>query len=119
MRHLDGMYEYTYMNSPQSPEAPEPDPLSAYLSLIDAAMLIRQYENRHSPGLGLSMEQRKAWAAEMTLVMKALSAELRRRVPEPYTSSVDHAPWNVQMREGLRPVTYKVQGATRATAPDT
>jgi len=95
---------------------PDPDPLSAYLSLIDAGLLVRQFTNRHCPGLALSMEQRKAWAAEMILVMEALCSELQRRLPQPYNSGIDHVPWNLQMRAGLRPVTYKRDATTQKSS---
>ncbi|WP_428383550.1 hypothetical protein [Nevskia ramosa] len=84
------------------------DDLPAYLSILDAQLLMRQFQKRNCHAQAMNLEQRRAWAAEMVAVMEALVAELQGRVPRPYNTSFDHVPWNAQMRAGTRPVTYKI-----------
>ena len=82
---------------------------AARRTLFDAELLLRQYEQRNHAEQALDAEQRKAWAAEMVQVMQALSAELRARLPEDYSVSRVAEQWNSQMRDGTRPVTFKLR----------
>lgn len=80
-----------------------------YLLLRDAALLASQYESRNNPDLALNADQRKLWAAETVVVMKALAQALEGALPSwDWNLAGVYGEWNLAMREGRRAVTYKV-----------
>ena len=81
-----------------------------YLLIQDAQLLMRQYNNRNTPSLEMSMEQRKAWASEMVAVMDELVEALRATDPSQLDYTMDRiCAWNAAMREGRRIATIKIR----------
>lgn len=76
--------------------------------IYDAGLLITQYRNRNDPRLALTPLQRRAWAAEVVEVLERMRQQLRAEIGSPGSESAAVGEWNLAMREGSRPVTFKV-----------
>ncbi len=80
-----------------------------YLMLRDAELLLIQYESRNKTHQALNVDQRKAWAAEMVIVMRSLVKAVEGILPSPDSNFIAiYGEWNLAMREGRRSVTFKV-----------
>lgn len=87
------------------------------LLLQDADLLVRQFRNFGKPGPGgLSLEQRRAWAAEMVEVMERLIEAVGPAARDQAgKSSVDIVvEWNRQMAAGERIATVKLTAESAA-----
>ena len=72
-------------------------------------MLLSQYESRNKTHHALNADQREAGAAEMAAVMRALASTVKEVLPSPDSNFIAiYGEWNLAMREGRRPVTFKV-----------
>ncbi len=87
----------------------EADP--ARLLILDAGLLLRQYQYRKRRGTELTLAQRRAWAEEAATVLEALSRELAQRLPADHNTTDTTVAWNTQFAAGQRMVTAKVTRA--------
>lgn len=92
--------------------------MSWELLLLDADLLVRQYQKRDDKRgfQGMSLEQRRAWAAEAAAVLEALADELHQREGGParrISPNVFYA-WNAQIERGERLATRKASPAVLA-----